>query len=140
MSRENVDVVQRLYELISSRSGSGPESVDSVLGEYADDGFELRLPADYPEGEQVHRGHEGMNAIVAALRETWSEWWFVPERFLVADDRVVVFARLFAVGHESGVPIERETNHVWTIRDGRAASLCVYRDRPAALAAVGLSE
>jgi ketosteroid isomerase-like protein len=53
---------------------------------------------------------------------------------------VLVFARLFAVGHESGVPIERETNHVWTIRNGRATSLRVYRDRSEALEVVGLLE
>ena len=140
MSRQNVELVQRLYELISSPSGMEPEAVDGVLGEYADDRFELRLPPDYPEGEQVHRGREGMTAIVTVLRETWSEWRFVPERFLEVDDRVVVFARLFAVGHESGVPIERETTHVWTMRGGRAASMHVYRDRSEALAAAGLSE
>jgi hypothetical protein len=53
---------------------------------------------------------------------------------------VVVFARLLAVGHESGVPIERETNHVWTIRNGRATSMIVYRDRSEALEAARISE
>ena len=137
MSRDNVEVVQRLYGLISSPRGTAPEAVERVLGSYADQEFELRLPPDYPEGEQIHRGRDGMNAIVAVLRTTWSEWRFVPEQFLAADDRVVVFARLFAVGHESRVPIERDTNHVWTMRDGRATSLCVYRDRSEALEAVG---
>jgi hypothetical protein len=47
-------------------------------------------------------------------------------------------ARLFAVGHESRVPIERDTNHVWTVRDGRATSLSVYRERSEALEAAGL--
>jgi ketosteroid isomerase-like protein len=140
MARENLEIVRTLYELISSPRGTGPEAVDSVLGEYASDEFELRLPPDYPEGQQVHRGHEGMNQIVAVLQETWSEWRFVPERFAEADDQVVVFARLFAVGQGSGVPIERETNHVWTIRNGRATSMFVYRDRSEALGAVGLSE
>ena len=76
--------------------------------------------------------------MVAMLQEAWSEWRFVPERFLDADDRVVVFARLVAVGLESGIPIELDTNHVWTIRDRRATSLCVYRDRSEALEAAGL--
>ena len=140
MSEEAVSLIRSLYELISSRGEAGPEPVDRVFGDYADDCFELRLPADYPEGEQVLKGRKGMDAIVAELRETWSEWWFVPERFLEADDCVLVFARLFAVGHESGVPIERETNHVWTIRNGRATSLRVYRDRSEALEVVGLLE
>lgn len=140
MSEEDIALVRNLYELMSSRGDAGPEPVDRVLGDYADDSFEVRLPADYPEGEQVHRGREGIQALVAAFRDTWSEWWFVPERFLDADGCMLVIARLFAVGHESGVRIERETNHVWTIRDGRATSMRVYRDHSEALKAVGLLE
>jgi hypothetical protein len=39
--------------------------------------------------EQVLRGREGMNAFAAGLHETWSEWRFVPERFLDAHDCVL---------------------------------------------------
>ena len=81
-----------------------------------------------------------MNAFAAVLRETWSEWRFVPERFLDAHDCVLVFARLVAVGHESGVRVELETNHVWTVRDGRTTSMCVYRDRGEALEALERSD
>jgi ketosteroid isomerase-like protein len=114
--------------------------VDRAIRDYADPGFEMHLPSDYPEGSQVLRGREGMAAFGAVLREAWREWRIVPKRFLDAGDQVVVFALLVAVGHESGVPIELATNHVWTIRDGRATSLRVYRDRSEALAAAGLRE
>jgi ketosteroid isomerase-like protein len=60
--------------------------------------------------------------------------------FLDARDCVLAFARLVAVGHESGVPIELETNHIWTVRDGRATSMCVYRDRAEALEALERSD
>ena len=54
MSEEDVSLILlNLYELISSLGEAGPEPVDRVFGDYADDCFELRLPADYPEGEQV---------------------------------------------------------------------------------------
>ena len=138
MSQENVSLVRNLYDLLPGLRESGGEALDRLFGDYVDDRFELHLPPDYPEGEQVLRGREGMTAFGAVLRETWSEWRFVPERFLDADDRVLVFARLVTVGHESGVPIELETNHVWTVRNGRATSMCVYRDRLRALQAVGL--
>ena len=74
------------------------------------------------------------------LREAWSEWRFVPERFFDAGDRVLVFVHVVAVGRESGVPIDLETAHLWTIRDGRAKSMRVYRDRSEALEAAGLRE
>jgi ketosteroid isomerase-like protein len=136
MSQENVSLIRDLYRLLPSLRDTDSDAVTSLFRHYADARFELHLPPDYPEGEQVLRGREGMNAFAAVLRETWSEWRFVPERFLDAHDCVLVFARLVAVGHESGVPIELETNHVWTVRDGRATSLCVYRDRGEALEAL----
>ena len=125
---------------MSSLRDPDPEAVDRLLRDYVDARFELHLPPDYPEGEQVLRGREGMDAFAAVLQETWSEWQCVPERYLDTENRVLVFARLVAVGHESGVPIELETNHIWTIRNGRSTSMCVYRDRSEALEAVGLRE
>src|SRR4029453_14427316 len=138
MSR-NVDIVRELYDL-GSLLEAEPEVVNRLGREYADDEFELHLPADYPEGEQVFRGREGMNALTAALRELWSEWRFFSEGFLDAGDHVLVFALLVARGHESGVPIELETTHVWTFRGGRATAVRVYRDRAEGLEAVGLRE
>jgi ketosteroid isomerase-like protein len=140
MSQENISLVRDLTEAVSSVLGPDPEVFDRAFRDYADERFELHLPADYPEGGQIFRGREGMRAYAALLRETWQEWGFVPEQFLDADDNVVVFARLVARGHESGVPVELETNHVWTIRDGRATSMQVFRDRSEALEAVGLRE
>jgi ketosteroid isomerase-like protein len=136
MSQENVSLVRDLYRLLPSLRDTDSDAVTRLFRDYADARFELHLPPDYPEGEQVLRGREGMKAFAAVLRETWSEWRFVPERFLDAHDCVLVFARLVAVGHESGVPIELETNHVWSVRDGRATSLCVFRDRGEALEAL----
>ena len=140
MSQANISLARDLYELLPELREQGREAVDRLFRDYVDARFELHLPPDYPEGEQVLRGREGMDAFVDMLQETWSEWRFVPERFLEADDCVLVFARLVAAGRESGVPVELETNHVWTIRNGRAASMCVYRDRTEALDAVGLEE
>ncbi len=98
------------------------------------------MPADYPEGEQVLRGREGMVGVVALLRETWTEFRFEPERFIDAGDRVVVFIRVVAEGGVSGVAIEQETAHLWGVRDGRLSSIQIYRDRSQAVEAVGLSE
>lgn len=136
MSEDNVSLVRDLYELLPGLRDPDSDAVSRLFRDYADARFELHLPPDYPEGEQVLRGREGMDAYAAGLRETWSEWGFVPERFLDAHDCVLVFARLVAVGHESGVRVELETNHVWTVRDRRATSMCVYRDRGEALEAL----
>jgi ketosteroid isomerase-like protein len=139
MSEENVDFARRMYaegDLLHAAT----EQIDRVFREDLDENFEFRLPGDYPEGELVFRGRDGVDQLVAMLRETWSDWHFEPQRFLDAGDRVVVFARIVGKGGASGLPFELETTHVWTIRGGRATSMHAYRDRSEALESVGLSE
>jgi ketosteroid isomerase-like protein len=77
--------------------------------------------------------------MVDLLRETWREWRFEPERFLDADEQAVVFARIIGEGEASGAPVELETTHVVSFREGRAVSVQVYRDRADALEATGPS-
>jgi ketosteroid isomerase-like protein len=140
MSQENVEVVESAYALIPLGMQTPPDQVDRLFRDYLDEQFELHLPPDYPEGEPVFRGREGMAQFIVMLRDSWSEWRFEPQQFLDADERVVASGRIVAKGVASGVPIELETTHVWTVRSGRATSLRVYRDRSQALEAAGLRE
>lgn len=144
MSRENVELVRRLYELIPDLGDVDPDDeearLESVFRDYLDENWELRLPASYPEGEPVFRGRNGLVQMAAMVQDAWSQWRFEPERFVDAGDSVVVFIRVIAVGGVSGVPIEVESAHVVTIRYGRIISTRIYHDRSDALEAVGLSE
>jgi ketosteroid isomerase-like protein len=140
MSQENVEVIRRLYETGVTPFDAAPDQIDRIFRDYLDEQFEVRLPPDYPEGEPVFRGREGAAQFRAMLQATWGKWRVEPERFLDAGDCVVVFARILAEGGASGVPIEVETAHVWTVRGGRAASVHAYRDRSDALEAARLAE
>jgi ketosteroid isomerase-like protein len=143
MSQEQVQLVHRVY----ADDGNlgvvvNPDDeravLDRLFRDYYVEDFEVRMPSDYPEGEQVLRGREGMSRLSAMLRDTWSEFRFKAERVLDAGDRVVVLVRVVAEGGVSGIPTERETAHVWTARHGRLASIQIYRDRADALKAAGL--
>jgi ketosteroid isomerase-like protein len=68
------------------------------------------------------------------------EWRFEPERFVDAGDQVVVLVRVVARGGSSGVSLDRETAHLWTLREGRVTRCEVYLDRSEALEAVRLRE
>jgi ketosteroid isomerase-like protein len=147
MSQENVELVKRLYAALDELPDLRDTSLDDaqallerIFGESVDEQLEIHLPPDYPEGEPVFRGREGFVEMFAMLRDTWGEFRLQPERLLDAGDRVVAFARIHAEGGASGVPIELETTHVWTVRSGRLASMHAYRDRSQALEAAGLSE
>jgi ketosteroid isomerase-like protein len=139
-----VELVRRLYAAMPGLRDADPADdqalLDHLFGDFLDADVVFRLPPDYPEGAPVLCGREGVIAFIAMLREAWSEWRFVPERFFDAGERVLVFAHVVAVGRESGVPIELETAHLWAIRACRATSLRIYRDRSEALEAAGLRE
>jgi ketosteroid isomerase-like protein len=96
----------------------------------------VRIPDAYPEGAQVFRGRAGLKRWVDSTREVWDEWRFEPERFLDAGDQVVVLVRVVARGGSSGVSLDRETAHLWILRDRRATRCEVYLDRSEALEAV----
>lgn len=137
MSAENVELVRAVYELGDFLNPT-PEQLDRAFRDHLDIEFELRLPGDYPEGEPVFRGREGIAEAGAMFRATFSRWQFDPHEFLEAGDRVVVFAHVHGEGEASGVPIEFETTHVWTVRGGRALSVHAFRDRAQALKEAGL--
>ena len=95
--------------------------------------FELMLPAGYPEGEQVFRGRAGLKRWIDGIREIWAEWRMEAERFIPAGDQVVVLIHLVARGDLSGVGLDRDTAHRWSIADGRATKCEVYFERSEAL-------
>ena len=79
MSQENVELVRRLYaEGPLVGLALSPEDEEAVLDrlfrDYYDEQFEIRMPAAYPEGEQVLRGRHGMSQLLAMLRDTWTQF------------------------------------------------------------------
>jgi ketosteroid isomerase-like protein len=144
VSQENVELVRGWYAFLPDLAQLDPAEdarfLDRAFRDYLDEAFEVRLPADYPEGEPRFRGREGFGQMAAMLRDAWSEWHFEAGRLLDTGDKVVVFVRVTARGSGSGVPFELPSTHVVTLREGRMISAHVYRDRSEALKAVGLEE
>jgi ketosteroid isomerase-like protein len=119
------------------KSPDGP--ADRLLRELVHERFELHLPPVYPD-TQVFRGPDGLKRWVARTREVWGEWRFQVERFIDMGERVVVLVHLVAEGGQSGVRLERDTAHIWTIGDGRVTCCEVYLDRAEALKVLGLKD
>jgi ketosteroid isomerase-like protein len=142
VSQENVELVRRWYASLPDLAGADPAddeaTLDRLFGDYLHEGYEARLPADYPEGEHIFRGRQGLIRYVAMLRDTFSEWRFEAERILDAGDQVVVFQRVIGKGKTGEVPFEMTGTAVLTVLDGRLRSSEVYRDRSQALKDAGL--
>ena len=101
---------------------------DGLLRELVDERFELHLPPIYPD-TQVFRGPEGLKRWVLKTREVWGEWGFEVERMIDRGECVVVLVHLVAEGGLSGVHLERDTAHVWTLADGKVTRCEVFLDR-----------
>jgi uncharacterized protein len=83
----------------------------------------------------VYRGHEGVRSSLRVSQVEFEELDLVPEEFLDAGDRVVVVFRFQGKGRRSGIPIDEQLAHVWTIRDGKAVRMEVHSGRDQALRA-----
>jgi ketosteroid isomerase-like protein len=128
-SADNADVVRRVYRAIEDMFSDRPGALDDAFRYCIDERFELLLPATYPEGARILRGRDGMRRWVATTKEIWDEWRFEPERFIPAGDQVVVLVRVVARGALSGVPLVRETAHLWTVEHGRVTRCEIYLER-----------
>jgi ketosteroid isomerase-like protein len=136
---KGVQLVRRSYRMLEDLRKAPDGPADRLLRELVHERFELHLPPVYPD-TQVFRGPDGLKRWVARTREVWGEWRFQVERFIDMGERVVVLVHLVAEGGQSGVRLERDTAHVWTLADGKVTRCEVYLDRAEALDALGLKE
>ena len=133
ISPDDVEQVRKGYD--SLRRGD----VDFVLTLIRPD-FELEVHTDRPDiAETVYRGRDGFLRNIAELTEVFDDFALEPEEFLEGDEQLVVVTRATGRGKSSGVDVDQRLFHVWTVRDGKAARLEIYRDRAAALEAAGIA-
>jgi ketosteroid isomerase-like protein len=132
-----IDLVRDAYRFIEDVQVERRHDYEDGYSECFAEAFELVLPPTYPEGGQTFRGPAGLKRWIDSIREIWDEWRMEQERFIVAGDQVAVLIHVVARGHLSGVGLDRETAHVWSLADGRLTRCEVYFERSEALDAVG---
>jgi ketosteroid isomerase-like protein len=137
VSKRNVDVVRQVMALAerARESGVRPHDTDLVAPD-AEIDMSRRVfnPGTY-------RGMDGWVRLSDELREVWDEWRVIPERFVEAGNRVVVFITVHARGRGSGVELEvREAAEIWTLREGKVTRVEIGLDPQEALKAVGLED
>ena len=139
MSQENVEVVRRFYDTYAGRYDKYREDPSALWQLLAPDIEWHPLTGALVEGTP-YKGHEGVKAYFEDLAEAWEESHVSADRFIDADDVVLVVGRIHAIGRGSGVEIEAHAAWVWRLRHGQAVYMHVYLNRQEALEAAGLSE
>jgi uncharacterized protein len=131
MSRENVDIVRRIY-------AAWEESSPVSSGLLADD-IEWVNPREAVE-PGTRKGApdfgDAADKVAGAFEDARVEF----ERFIDAGDEVVVIGTLRGKGRGSGIELERRQGYVWTIRDGKAVRFQWFNDPAQALQAAGVAD
>ncbi len=137
MSKENVEIVRRVYEAAARRDA------ETVLALY-DPEVELdpsRLGvAGFAGGvEGIYRGHAGLRSFFHEWHEAWGviEYDF-DELIDAGGEHVISVVTRHARGRASGAEVERPFALAWTVRDGKVVELVWFLTRDEALEAVTL--
>ena len=144
MTRDNVEVVRRLYDVL--KLPSNPSAAirglleDGVAVDLLDPEIEWHGTIGGLSEGVVARGHEEAIRFMLEDSQEWDELVFEPTRFIDLGERVVVLQHERRRGRHSGVEIETDTASVMWLRDGKIWRCQGYMDQEQALAAVGLRE
>ena len=132
MSRENVEIAKRAVDAFNRRD--------------MDELFALLNPtvqwttADDEPDPQTYCGHEGVRQLFASLLEIWEQGFTVKaHEFIDLGDAVVVPSTSRVQARGSGVTLDADETHVFTVHDGKIVRVREYRTKDAALQALGLA-
>jgi ketosteroid isomerase-like protein len=132
MSQENVERIRAAF--------AGTTAGDfSYLPGLIDENCEFRLPPDFP-GTQGTRGPEGFLSVVREFEDAFEDTRYEPTEFVERGDRLFVAVRTVGRAKHTGIALDVFLFWVYTFRQGRVVTMEAFRDRAAALEAVGLSE
>ena len=137
MSEENVGVARSAYAALNEayRSGEFAGSLDA----FSHPDIVLRTSGMFPETGE-YRGREGVRSFTTNQAEAFEEMWIEPLEFIEAGERVVVPVRFGGKTRHTGIPAEFSVVHVLTIHEGKVRGIEMFRTKPEALEAAGLSE
>ena len=139
MSRQNVDLVRRLYsELASQGSVEQFEQrlTDDALSAFLDPGIEWVAPPQSPLAVDSYRGFDGVRQYWGEFLSTWDEYGIEVLKFDDAGDQIAVVVRI--VGRTHGLDVDETRSSLLTIREGRVVRVQGFTDPHGARQAAGL--
>jgi ketosteroid isomerase-like protein len=135
MSRENVEIVRRVYEALAAHDA------ETVLALY-----DPNVEWDFTQShvgialeDRIYRGHDGLRKWWRETREAWVDYEDGYDELIEAGDDVISVVTSRGRGRASGAEGAYSHYGVWTIRDGRVVRVAWFHTREEALAAAGQS-
>jgi len=140
MSRENVELVRRLYgELASEGSPLEFERrlTDEALSAFLDPGIEWVPVAHSLLAVESYRGFEGVRRFWGEFLSAWESYKVEPLSFCEAGDQVAVVVHI--VGRTHALEVDETRSSLLTVRDGRVVRVESFPDPEGACEAARLS-
>jgi ketosteroid isomerase-like protein len=132
MSRQNVEIVQRVIAALNARD------LDGYLAWCSED-VELRTPLEAVGG--VYEGRAGIKRWLADIEDAGPDFRIdIHGLEAIGPDRVLAFLRVVSTGRASGIPVAAETTNVYDLIDGKITRIRIFLDRREALKVAGLEE
>jgi ketosteroid isomerase-like protein len=133
MSRENVEMVRRWFEVWSEDDWTAFEAIH-------DPHVVVLPPDDWPDGE-VSIGRDAWIRQSMRLKDSWQTDRNELDEVLEAASHVLAGTRWITTGQDSGIEFETRLWAIFTLSpQGKVTRIEWFRDRSQALKAVGLSE
>jgi ketosteroid isomerase-like protein len=140
VSRQNVDLVRRLYAQLASQ-GSPDEYeqrlTDDALSAFLDPAIEWVPTTESLLAVDSYRGFDGVRRFWGEFLSAWDEYRVEPVRFQDAGNQVAVVVHI--VGRTHGLEVDETRSSLLTIRDGRVVRVEAFADPEAAREAAGLA-
>ena len=134
MSRENVEMVRRVFESINRGD------VDGALEAAADD-VEMDWSNSIGPAKGVYKGKEQVRKLWTSFVEAFDELRWDPEEIIEVDEsRVIAVNHVRMRGRGSGIEVDAVGAQLWTISEGKGRSVKLYQSKGEALEAAGLRE
>jgi ketosteroid isomerase-like protein len=132
MSRENVEIVRRLWQAFVDGG------LDALM-EYFDREVNWRAMEGAPDDVGEMNGRDAVRRYLQDWLDTFEDITSVPVELLdCGDDHVVATIHVTGRARLSGIETELRYAVVYTIRDGKIVRGREYAERQQAVAAVGL--
>ena len=135
MSRENVEIVRRIYA--AERGGEA-----ASLLELYDPDVELVAAGSLGHlvGGGTYHGYDGLRTFYRAYYDAWKHVDYAVDELIDAGESVVSLVTNRGRGRASSIALEWQVPGVWTFKDGKIVRVTFFSSREEALEAVGLSE
>ena len=135
MSDENVETMRRSFDLwLSGEVDAWRRTLDPNVG------WDISTHP-LPDVPDHGRGRDALlTDVLATYMSGWNDYSVELKEVIDAGDQVVAVLHETAKMGDTDVPLDRDLAHLWTVRDGRASFLRVFRTKEEALEAAGLRE